>query len=115
MGIVCWKETRRAPFHSRSAEGHRCRSIPVIALLATSLGACNDPSAAPGDAAFFVHNAALVDIELVQLVDGQTVLTLTGEVQARFSAYWSFRLSGTRSTTCGRRRPRHAGDELATT
>ena len=61
----------------------------AIALLATSLGACNDPSAAPGERAALVHN-----IELVQPRDGQTVLTLTGEVQARFSADLSFRLSG---------------------
>jgi RND family efflux transporter MFP subunit len=60
----------------------------ALALLATSLGACNDPSAAPGE------RAALVHIELVQPRDGQTALTLTGEVQARFSADLSFRVSG---------------------
>ena len=64
------------------------RAALALALLATSLGACNDPSAAPGE------RAALVHIELVQPRDGQTALTLTGEVQARFSADLSFRVSG---------------------
>ena len=52
------------------------------------LGACNDRSAAP------VERAALVHTELVQPRDGQAALTLTGEVQARFSADLSFRVSG---------------------
>jgi membrane fusion protein, multidrug efflux system len=60
----------------------------AAALLATSLSACNDRSAAP------VERAALVHTELVQPRDGQAVITLTGEVQARFSADLSFRVSG---------------------
>ena len=64
------------------------RAALALALLATPLGACNDPSAAP------VERAALVHTELVQPRDGQAALTLTGEVQARFSADLSFRVSG---------------------
>jgi membrane fusion protein, multidrug efflux system len=60
----------------------------AAALLATSLSACNDRSAAP------VERAALVHTELVQPRDGQAAVTLTGEVQARFSADLSFRVSG---------------------
>ena len=52
------------------------------------LAACNDRSAAP------VERAALVHTELVQPRDGQAASTLTGEVQARFSADLSFRVSG---------------------
>jgi membrane fusion protein, multidrug efflux system len=60
----------------------------VLALLATPLSACNDRSAAA------VERAALVRTELVQPRDGQAAVTLTGEVQARFSADLSFRVSG---------------------
>jgi RND family efflux transporter MFP subunit len=60
----------------------------AIALLATPLGACNDHSAAP------LERAALVHIELVQPRHGPAAVTLTGEVQARFSADLSFRVSG---------------------
>jgi membrane fusion protein, multidrug efflux system len=60
----------------------------ALALLATPLGACNDRSAAS------VERAALVHTELVQPRDGQGSLTLTGEVQARFRAALSFRVSG---------------------
>ncbi len=60
----------------------------AAALLATSLSACNDRSAAS------VERAALVHTELVQPRDGQAAVTLTGEVQARFSADLSFRVSG---------------------
>ena len=60
----------------------------AAALLATSLSACNDRSAAP------VERAALVHTELVQPRGGQAAVTLTGEVQARFSADLSFRVSG---------------------
>ena len=60
----------------------------ALALLATPLGACNDRSAAP------VERAALVHTELVQPRDGQAAVTLTGEVQARFRADLSFRVSG---------------------
>ena len=60
----------------------------ALALLAAPLGACNDRSTAP------VEHAALVHTELVQLRDGQAAVTLTGEVQARFSADLSFRVNG---------------------
>ena len=60
----------------------------AIALLATPLSACNEHSAAP------VEHAALVHTELVQPRHGQTAMTLTGEVRARFSADLSFRVSG---------------------
>jgi len=64
------------------------RGAVALALLATPLVACNDHSAAP------VERAALVRIELVQPRDGQASMTLTGEVQARFSADLSFRVNG---------------------
>jgi membrane fusion protein, multidrug efflux system len=59
----------------------------AFALLATPLGGCND-HAAP------VERATLVHTELVQPRPGQAAVTLTGEVQARFSADLSFRVSG---------------------
>ena len=64
------------------------RAALALALLAAPLGACNDHSAAP------VERAAVVHTELVEPRDGQTAVTLTGEVQARFSADLSFRVSG---------------------
>src|SRR6478752_6193032 len=60
----------------------------AVALLATTLGACNDRSTAPVERAAFVRTA------IVQPQDGQASLTLTGEVQARFRADLSFRVSG---------------------
>src|SRR6476646_2591460 len=60
----------------------------ALALLATPLGACNERSAAP------VELPALVHTELMQPRQGQAAMTLTGEVQARFSADLSFRVSG---------------------
>ena len=60
----------------------------ALALLATLLGACKDHSDAP------VERPALVHTELVQSRNGQATVTLTGEVQARFSADLSFRVSG---------------------
>src|SRR6201981_4212189 len=60
----------------------------AVALLATTLGACNDRSTAPVERAAFVRTA------LVQPQDGQVAVTLTGEVQARFRADLSFRVSG---------------------
>lgn len=62
--------------------------VPLaVALLATSLSGCNDLSA-PGDRAAFVRT------EIVQPQDGQASITLTGEVQVRFHADLSFRVSG---------------------
>ena len=60
----------------------------ALALLATLLGACNDHSNAS------VERPALVHTDLVQPRNGQATMTLTGEVQARFSADLSFRVSG---------------------
>ena len=60
----------------------------ALLLLATPLGACNERSAAPAE------RPALVRTELVQPRDGQATMTLTGEVQARFSADLSFRVNG---------------------
>ena len=60
----------------------------AVALLATPLGACNDHSTNPAERAAFVRT------EIVRPQDGQAFLTLTGEVQARFRADLSFRVSG---------------------
>ena len=57
-------------------------------LLATLLSACNDRSFAP------VERAAFVRIDIVQPRDGQASLTLTGDVEPRFRADLSFRVSG---------------------
>jgi membrane fusion protein, multidrug efflux system len=64
------------------------RAAVALALLATPLGACNDHSGAP------LERAALVHVELVQPRRGPAAVTLTGEVQARFSADLSFRVTG---------------------
>jgi RND family efflux transporter MFP subunit len=64
------------------------RAALALALLAAPLGACNDPAATTAE------RAALVHTEIVQPQDGQASLTLTGEVQARFRADLSFRVSG---------------------
>jgi RND family efflux transporter MFP subunit len=60
----------------------------ALVLVATTLGGCNDHAAA------LAERAALVNTELVQPRHGQAAVTLTGEVQARFSADLSFRVSG---------------------
>jgi membrane fusion protein, multidrug efflux system len=60
----------------------------ALALLAAPLAACNDRAASTLERAAFVHT------EVVQPRDGQASLTLTGEVQARFRADLSFRVSG---------------------
>src|SRR6201988_2490844 len=60
----------------------------ALALVAAPLAACNDRAASTLDRAAFVHT------EVVQPRDGQASLTLTGEVQARFRADLSFRVSG---------------------
>jgi membrane fusion protein, multidrug efflux system len=60
----------------------------ALALLVTPLGARNDRSGLP------VERAALVRTELVQPRNGQASVTLTGEIQARFRADLSFRVSG---------------------
>jgi RND family efflux transporter MFP subunit len=62
--------------------------VLALALLAAPLAACNDRAASTPERAAFVHT------EVVQPRDGQASLTLTGEVQARFRADLSFRVSG---------------------
>jgi RND family efflux transporter MFP subunit len=52
------------------------------------LGACNDHSTLPAERAAFVRT------EVVEPRNGQAAVTLTGEVQARFRADLSFRVSG---------------------
>ena len=64
-----------------------CAAV-TVALLAASLSACNDGSAA------VVKPAMYVRTEIVQPRVRQGSVTLTGEVQARFSADLSFRVSG---------------------
>jgi RND family efflux transporter MFP subunit len=66
----------------------RVTAAVALALLAMPLGACSDHSAAPEE------RAALVRTELVQPRDTHAAVTLTGEVQARYSADLSFRVSG---------------------
>src|SRR3974390_1794954 len=60
----------------------------ALALLTAPLAACNDRAATTVEHAAFVHT------EIGQPRDGQACLTLTGEVQARFRADLSFRVSG---------------------
>jgi RND family efflux transporter MFP subunit len=60
----------------------------AVALVAIALSGCNDQAAAP------VTRAAIVRTEIVQPRDRQASVTLTGEIQARFRADLSFRVSG---------------------
>jgi membrane fusion protein, multidrug efflux system len=60
----------------------------AVALVATTLSACNDNAAAP------TNRAAFVRTEIVQARGMQVSATLTGEVRARFQADLSFRVSG---------------------
>ncbi|WMT74683.1 efflux RND transporter periplasmic adaptor subunit [Bradyrhizobium sp. Ash2021] len=60
----------------------------VVALVALALSGCNDHAAAP------ITHAAIVRTEIVQPRDRQASVTLTGEIQARFRADLSFRVSG---------------------
>jgi hypothetical protein len=52
------------------------------------MGGCDDRNATS------IKRAALVQMEVVRSEERQTSLTLTGEVQARFRADLSFRISG---------------------
>jgi RND family efflux transporter MFP subunit len=63
-------------------------SALTIAVLAGALSACQDLSAAPTNRAVYVRT------EVVRPRDRQMAVTLTGEVRARFSADFSFRVSG---------------------
>lgn len=60
----------------------------AVALVASTLGGCEDHAAAPPPRAAFVRT------EIVQPQSHQASVTLTGEVQARFRADLSFRVSG---------------------
>jgi membrane fusion protein, multidrug efflux system len=71
-----------------SANPSPLRAVFALALLAAPLGACNDRAVTTVERAAFVHT------EIVQPQDGQASLTLTGEVQARYRADLSFRVSG---------------------
>jgi RND family efflux transporter MFP subunit len=64
------------------------RAALALALLAAPLAACNDHHAATTERPVFVHT------EIVRPQQSQDSLTLTGEVQARFSANLSFRVTG---------------------
>jgi RND family efflux transporter MFP subunit len=64
------------------------RAALAVALVAISLSGCNDRSLAP------VERAAFVRTGIVQPRDGQASLTLTGQVEPRFRADLSFRVSG---------------------
>jgi RND family efflux transporter MFP subunit len=85
---------RHAPlcFHADRQDGKRHLNLPVAplaaVLLASALGACHDPSATPAARALYVRT------EVVRPNDHRTSLTLTGEVQTRFRADLSFRVSG---------------------
>ena len=74
-----------APAGIRNPE--RLGAAVVVALMAVTLSACNDGSAA-------ANRALYVRTELVEPLDRQSAVTLTGEVQARFRADLSFRVSG---------------------
>jgi len=61
---------------------------PAVALVALMLSGCTEHAAAPAP------RAAIVRTELVQARGQQASVTLTGEVQPRFRADLSFRVSG---------------------
>ena len=77
----CPTQTARAPGGPKAL-------LLAIALVATALGGCTDHAAPTAS------RAAIVRTALVQPRDRQTPITLTGEVQARFRADLSFRVSG---------------------
>lgn len=60
----------------------------AVLLAATALSGCNERAAAPPAPAAFVRT------EIVQPRDREASVTLTGDVQARFSANLSFRVTG---------------------
>src|ERR1700686_992664 len=77
----------RQRFYWCIAVGQKAGTAFGVALLAAALSACNDRSAAP-------NRALYVRTKLAQPLDRQCAVTLTGEVQARFRADLSFRVSG---------------------
>ena len=81
---------RHAPIHAKARGKLKPRQLsgPAVALVAIMLSGCNDPTSAP------TARAALVRTEIVQPRGQQASVTLTGEVQPRFRADLSFRVSG---------------------
>jgi membrane fusion protein, multidrug efflux system len=77
------------PAEVASGPVQRCLNASLaVALLAAPLGACNDHSTPLAERPTFVRT------EVVKPRHGQAAITLTGEVQARFAADLSFRVSG---------------------
>jgi RND family efflux transporter MFP subunit len=82
------------PRYSNHSTNHRTRLAlkPLaglaLALVAAALGGCNDRTDVPS------AHAAFVRTQIVQPKDRQASITLTGEVQPRFRADLSFRISG---------------------
>src|ERR1700758_5377791 len=64
------------------------KTVLAVVLLAIPLSGCNDRSTASAERAAFVRT------EVVEPRDGQAAVTLAGEVQGRFRADLSFRVSG---------------------
>ena len=79
-------------FEAAQRGGNRCLEHPIcvlaVALLGVALSSCDERSTNAS------KPVALVRTEIVQLRDRQASVTLTGEVQARFRADLSFRVSG---------------------
>jgi len=84
MTFHCYNQTRTV----RARRWPQAAGGLIVTLLAGALGGCNDRPAAP------TTRAALVRTEVVQPRDRQASVTLTGEVQARFRADLSFRVTG---------------------
>ena len=84
MTFHCYNQTRTV----RTRRWPQAAGGLIVTLLAGALGGCNDRPAAP------TTRAALVRTEVVQPRDRQASVTLTGEVQARFRADLSFRVTG---------------------
>jgi RND family efflux transporter MFP subunit len=85
------KNDRSNPTEAAQARGKpmlRHLIGPALALVAIALSGCNDHAAAP------TVRAAFVRTEIVQPRGQQASVTLTGEVQPRFRADLSFRVSG---------------------
>lgn len=72
----------------RAVRTPRAAKVAAIAIVSIALAGCNDHAAPP------VTRPALVRTTTVQPRDRQASFTLTGEVQARFRADLSFRVSG---------------------
>lgn len=80
---------RKASYdRARSASGRLSARLLSALLAAMVMGGCDDRNATS------IKRAAFVRTEVVQSEERQASLTLTGEVQARFRADLSFRVSG---------------------